>query len=82
MYQRWLRDGWMTPIAVADEIHFLVNIMLATASSFLQFFESADRAPSRKHIEVGKRYVARLLVHYTQDEMRADFERYIQSPVI
>lgn len=81
MYKRWLKVGWMTPIAAADEIHFLVNVMLATASTFLQFFESAERTPARKHVEVGKRYVARLLVHYTQGEMRTDFERYIQSPM-
>lgn len=82
MYRRWLKQGWMSPIQAADEIHFLVNVMLATASTFLQFFESAERTPARKHVEVGKRYVARLLVHYTQGEMRQDFEKYIQSPMI
>ena len=82
MYKRWLKAGWMTPITAADEIHFLVNVMLATASTFLQFFESAERTPARKHAEVGKRYVARLLVHYTQSEMREDFEKFIQSPIL
>ncbi len=82
MYRRWLKLGWMAPIQVADEINFLVNVLLATASTFLQFFESAERTPARKHVEVGKRYVARLMVHYTQGEMRQDFDKYIQSPMI
>ena len=81
MYKRWLKAGWMSPITAADEIHFLVNVMLATASTFLQFFESAERTPARKHVEVGKRYVARLLVHYTQGEMRTDFDKYLQSQI-
>jgi AcrR family transcriptional regulator len=77
MYKRWLKVGWMKPIRAADEIHFLVNVMLATASTFLQFFESADRTPAKKHVEVGKIYVARLLEHYTQGEMLQDFEKFI-----
>jgi len=81
MYKRWLKAGWMTPISAEDEIYFLVNVLLATASTFLHFFESAERTPARKHVEVGKRYVARLLVHYTQEGMRRDFENFIQSPM-
>jgi AcrR family transcriptional regulator len=79
LYKRWLKQGWMAPIKTADEIQFLVNVLLATASTFLQFFESAERTPARKHVEAGKRYVARLLVHYTDGQMRKDFEDYINS---
>lgn len=81
MYKRWLKEGWMQPIRAADEIHFMVNVMLATASTFLQFFESADRSPAKTHVEVGKTYVARLLVHYTQGQMKEDFESFIASNV-
>lgn len=79
MYKRWLKEGWMAQISAADEIQFLVNVMLATASTFLQFFESAERTPAKKHVETGKRYVARLLVHYTQGEMRTDFENFLNT---
>ncbi|MGZ5280035.1 MAG: TetR/AcrR family transcriptional regulator [Pseudobdellovibrionaceae bacterium] len=79
MYKRWLRLGWMGQISAPDEIQFLVNVMLATASTFLQFFESAERTPAKKHVEVGKRYVARLLVHYTAGSMRTDFETYLNT---
>jgi AcrR family transcriptional regulator len=79
MYKRWIKLGWMTQIQAADEIQFLVNVMLATASTFLQFFESAERTPAKKHIEVGKRYVARLLIHYTQNQMRDEFESFLNT---
>jgi AcrR family transcriptional regulator len=79
MYKRWIKQGWMNPIGTADEIQFLVNVMLATASTFLHFFESAERVPGKRSIETGKRYVARLLVHYTQGQMQIDFLQEINA---
>ena len=81
VYKRWIKQGWMSPIQSVDELSFLANVLLATASTFLHFFESAERTPARKHIEVGKRYVARLLVHNTTADMRTDFEDFINSPM-
>jgi AcrR family transcriptional regulator len=81
MYKRWLREGWMAPISAADEIQFLVNVLLSTASTFLQFFESAERTPAKTHVEMGKRYVTRLLIHYTQGQMRGDFESSLKAPI-
>lgn len=80
VYRHWFKMNWVNPIRSEAEMTFIVNVLLATASTFLQFFESAERIPSRKHIETGKKYVARLLVHYTQGEMRADFERFMVQP--
>lgn len=77
VYRRWLKEEWMTPIKSESEMTFIVNVLLATASTFLQFFESAERLPARKHIESGKKYVARLLIHYTQGSMRAEFEKFV-----
>jgi len=79
MYKRWLKQGWMAPIGSADEIQFLVNVLLSTASTFLQFFESAERTPAKRHVEVGKQYVARLMIHYTQGQMRSDFQQEINA---
>lgn len=77
VYRRWLKQSWMNPIRSEEEMSFIINVLLATASTFLQFFESAEKLPAKKHIETGKKYVARLLVHYTQGEMRADFEKFL-----
>jgi len=79
VYRHWFKMGWVNPIRSQEEMTFIVNVLLATASTFLQFFESAERIPSRKHIDLGKKYVARLLVHYTQGDMRADFEKFVAN---
>jgi AcrR family transcriptional regulator len=77
MYKRWLKAGWMTPIKSKDEITFLVTMILSTASTFMQFYESAHRQPTRQPVTEGTRYIARLLVHNTQGEMHEEFQRLI-----
>lgn len=79
LYRRWLKAGWMKPIESIEETEFITSVLLATASTFLQFFESADRQPTRKHVDLGKIYVARLLVHWTQGTMEQDFNKFISS---
>lgn len=79
VYRRWIKQGWMKPIESVREMNFVVNVLLATASMFLQFFESADRLPAKNHVELGKVYVARLLVHWTEGQMREDFDQFISS---
>lgn len=79
VYRRWEKMGWMKPIENKSEVDFIVNVLLATASTFLQFFESADRQPAKKHVETGKTYVARLLVHWTSGEVKKDFEAAIKG---
>lgn len=76
-HHHWIKKGWMAPIRSKDETEFVANVLLATASTFLQFFESAERLPAKRHIENGKKYVARLLVHYTQNQMRKDFDEFL-----
>lgn len=78
-YFRWVKAGWMKTIESESETQFIVNTLLATASTFLHFFESADRQPAHKHIENGKIYVARLLIPWTQGEMQKDFEEFVRS---
>ncbi|MBX2994252.1 MAG: TetR/AcrR family transcriptional regulator [Bdellovibrionaceae bacterium] len=79
MYRRWIKAGWMKMIDNDEETQFVVNVLLATASTFLHFFESADRQPAKRHVENGKIYVARLLIHWTEGQMRQDFEDFIFS---
>ena len=79
MYKRWIKEGWMAPIRSPDEIQFLVNVLLATASTFLQFFESADRAPGKRHVEMGIKYVVRILIHYTVGPMRGAFQARLNA---
>lgn len=82
VYRRWIKQGWMRPIESVREMNFVVNVLLATASLFLQFFESADRQPARNHVDMGKVYVTRLLVHWTDGKVRDDFEKYINGATV
>jgi AcrR family transcriptional regulator len=77
-YGRWIKAGWMKAIDSKEETEFIVNVLLATASTFLHFFESAEKQPAKNHIENGKVYIARLLVHWTQGTMREDFDAFIR----
>lgn len=79
VYMRWLREGWMRPIQSPQEVDFVVNVLLATASSFLQFFESAEKLPARRHVEMGKQYLARLLEPWTQGVARQEFADFLRS---
>jgi AcrR family transcriptional regulator len=78
MYRRWTKVGWFKPIQDEEERDFIVNVLLATASSFLHFFESAEKLPAKKHIEEGKRYVARLLIHWTEGQMKEEFRSFMK----
>jgi len=77
MYKRWLKQDWVLPIQSKDETEFIATILLATAANFLQFIESAEKVPNKIHVEQGKKYIAWLLLPWTQAEIRKDFEKFI-----
>lgn len=77
-YRHWIRMGWAEAAQDPKEMNFLVNVMLATASSFLQFFESAEKQAGRKNIELAKNHVVRLLIHHMKGEMRDQFAQHIK----
>ena len=77
IYKRWIRAGWMKPIQNPLETQFTATVMLATASNFLQTFESTEHFPSHEPILTGKRYVAWLLLPNTLEPMRSEFENFI-----
>jgi AcrR family transcriptional regulator len=78
-YKRWWKNGWMMPIEDKEEIDFLVNILLSTASTFLHFFESIDKAPPKDYLINGEKYVTRLLMPYSVGPMREDFEHFVDG---
>jgi AcrR family transcriptional regulator len=79
LYRRWVEDQHMVKIADVSEMEYISESLLAMATTFLQFFESADRQPGKKSIERGKMHVARLLLPYTQGEAKAEFQKYLLS---
>ncbi|MFP5519568.1 MAG: TetR/AcrR family transcriptional regulator [Bdellovibrionia bacterium] len=80
LYRRWVKDLHMQKINDVDEMRYISESLLAMATTFLQFFESAEKQPGKKSIERGKRHVARLLLPYTIGAARADFENYLKNP--
>lgn len=79
LYRQWVRQGTMTNITDKSEMLYVSESLLAMATTFLQFFESAERQPGRKSIDRGKRHVARLLAPYAAGQTRDELERFIAS---
>ncbi|MCX7979280.1 MAG: TetR/AcrR family transcriptional regulator, partial [Bdellovibrionaceae bacterium] len=57
LYRRWVKEGRMVQISDKQEMLYVSESLLVMATSFLQVFESAERSPTRKSIERGKRHV-------------------------
>lgn len=79
LYRHWVRQGLMVDIADKSEMLYVSEALLAMATTFLQFFESAEKQPGRRSIERGKRHVARLLRPYSAGQTRDELERFIAS---
>lgn len=79
LYRRWVREGKMVQIKDADEMQYISETLLAMATTFLQFFESAEKAPGKRSVERGKRHLARLLWPYTAGESKDEFEKFLRA---
>ncbi|MBK9323109.1 MAG: TetR/AcrR family transcriptional regulator [Bdellovibrionaceae bacterium] len=79
LYRRWVREQKMVQIADADEMEYVSESLLAMATTFLQFFESAEKSPGKRSIERGKRHVTRLLMGYTTGEAKDEFEKFLKE---
>lgn len=79
LYRQWVKDGKMAKIAEVSEMQYIAESLLAMATTFLQFFESAEKIAGKRSIERGKRHVARLLLPYTTGETKSEFEKFLRS---
>lgn len=79
LYRQWVRDGKMVKISDVDEMQYIAESLLAMATTFLQFFESAEKAPGKRSIDRGRHHVARLLLPYTSGETKDEFEKFLNS---
>lgn len=78
LYKNWVRAGYMQPIQSKNEIEFVGELLFVSSNSFMQFFETVDRAPNKRTIEKAKRHIMRMLTPYLTGEIKASFEEYIQ----
>ncbi|QDK39204.1 TetR/AcrR family transcriptional regulator [Bdellovibrio sp. NC01] len=79
LYRQWVKDGKMAKIDQVSEMQYIAESLLAMATTFLQFFESAEKQPGKRTIERGKHHVARLLLPYTSGETKNEFEKFLKA---
>lgn len=78
LYKNWVRAGYMLPIQSKNEMEFIGELLFVSSNSFMQFFETVDRAPNQRTIEKAKRHIMRMLTPYLSGEIKSSFEKYIQ----
>ncbi|MFM6927419.1 MAG: TetR/AcrR family transcriptional regulator [Bdellovibrio sp.] len=79
LYRQWVREGKMVKIEDVHEMQYVAESLLAMSTTFLQFFESAEKQPGRRTIERGKRHVTRLLYPYTAGDTKNEFEKILKA---
>lgn len=79
LYRRWVSEEKMIEIKDKNEMEYISESLLAMSTTFLQFFESAEKTPGKRSIERGKRHVARLLSPYTAGESKDEFEKFLKA---
>ncbi len=63
-YKKWVETGLMRKITDREELQNICDIVLIVSSVFLQFFETPEKAPDKKHVEKGTAAVMRFLSPY------------------
>jgi len=78
LYSNWVRVGYMQPIKSKNEKEFVGELLFVSSNSFMQFLETADRAPNQRTLEKAKRHLMRMLTPYLCGDIKISFEKYIQ----
>lgn len=78
-YKKWVSKKLMRTIQDVEEMTYVAEVLLATATTFLQFFESAERVATRRSLERGKKHIARLLLQYAEGEARTEIQNYLNE---
>lgn len=78
LHKHWVRSGYMEPIKSRNEMEFIGELLFVSSNSFMQFFETVDRAPNQRTVEKAKRHIMRMLTPYLSGEIKETFEKYIQ----
>lgn len=63
-FAKWSRDGYVTNVGDAFTFRIINDIVLITASSFFQFYESPNRPATTKPLQLANQYLAQFLKPY------------------
>lgn len=77
LYKHWVRAGVMLPIESVSEMEFVGELLFVASNSFMQFFETVDRAPHQKTIEKARRHITRMLTPYLTGQTKDSLEKII-----
>lgn len=69
-YARWAKAGWVSRRLDPVAMQTLSDLTLLTASSFFQFYESAEKPATRVPLTFAKQYLARFLSPYFTESYR------------
>jgi AcrR family transcriptional regulator len=78
-YQYWVKTNVMREISDAAEMRMVSDLVLITSSSFLQFYESPDRPPSKRSVQMGVDHLLRLLLPYHTEKPRQTVMSYLND---
>jgi hypothetical protein len=67
------------PLSNLTELTYVAESLLAMSTTYLQFFENAERIPNKAAVDRGQKHVARMLFPYTLGETRDSFEKFLNS---
>lgn len=79
IYKDWSKNGVIMTLDTASEKTYVSEALLAMSTTYLQFFENADRVPTKSTIERGKKHVARMLYPYVIGETKDSFDNYFKA---
>lgn len=77
-YTSWAKKGMLSRPNDSHSVEILRDLVLLTASSFFQFYESSDKPASKKSLKLAKEYIATFLMPYFTPKYREDVRRDLQ----
>ena len=63
-HKKWVKSGLMIPLRDRTTVRVICDVVLVTASSFFQFYESAEKPAKEKPLQLAKQYMACFLEPY------------------
>ncbi len=67
-FAKWSRAGHVVSVGDAFTFRMINDIVLVTASSFFQFYESPEHPATTKPLQIANQYLARFLEPYLSQE--------------
>jgi AcrR family transcriptional regulator len=74
-YVNWRRAGLARKVTDPKELRFVCDLLLLSSSSYLGFFESAEKPASQRTLRAGIEHVTRLIGPYLSEKYLQEIQR-------